>query len=69
MEKLHSESVQHYLGDVLINLGALCNLVGNETWNSLKLKHMKCVSQESDEELFAYWVSHFGKQSLVFTLI
>ena len=27
MEKLHSESVQHYLG-VLINLGALCNLHG-----------------------------------------
>ena len=34
MEKLHSESVQRYLGDVLINLGALWNLVGNETWNS-----------------------------------
>ena len=46
VEKLHSESVQHYLSGVLVNIGALCNLVGNETWNRLKLKHMKCESQE-----------------------
>ena len=70
MEKLHSEAVPHYfLGGVLVNLCALCNLVGNETWNSLKLKHMKCGSQQEDEELLAYWVSHIGKQSLVFILI
>ena len=35
VEKLHSESVQHYLNGVLINLGALFNMVGNQTWNSL----------------------------------
>ena len=69
VEKLHSESVQHYLNGVLINVGALCNLVGNQIWNSLKLKHSKCESQESDEELLAYWVSHLEKQSLVFILI
>jgi len=46
VEKLQSESVQHYLSGVLVNIGALCNLVGNETRNRLKLKHMKCESQE-----------------------
>ena len=46
VDKLRSDSVQHYLIGVLINLGALCNMVGNQTWNSLKLKHIKCVSQE-----------------------
>ena len=51
------------------NLGALCNLVGNQTWNSLKLKHIKCESRESDEELFAYWVDHIENQSVVFILI
>ena len=41
VKKLHSESVQHFLDGVLINIGALCNMVGKQTWNSLKLKHIK----------------------------
>ena len=53
VEKLHSERVLHFLNGVLINLGALCDMVGNQTWKRLKLKYIKCESQDSDEELFA----------------
>ena len=61
----------HYLDAVLINSGALCNLIDNQTWNSLKQKHMKCGSQESDWELFAYPLIHITleRPSLVFILI
>ena len=60
--KLHSEYVHHYLIGVLINVVELCYMVGNQTWNSLKLNAIKCASQETDEELSAYWVSYIGKQ-------
>ena len=39
VDKLHSESMQDYLlyiNGVLINLGALCNVVGNQTQSSPK---------------------------------
>ena len=46
-EKLHSESVQHYLlhkvEGVLINLGALCIMVGNLTRNSPKSQMRSCL--------------------------
>jgi len=41
VEKLHSEPAKHYLNGVLINLGALCNMVGNQRWNNLT--HQMCI--------------------------
>ena len=39
---------------VLIDSGASCNLIGCETWNNLKQKHIRSESKVSDKKLFAY---------------
>ena len=40
--------------DVLIDLGASCNVMGQQTWGLLKQKGIKCESRKSVKELFAY---------------
>ena len=40
--------------DVLIDSGATCNVMGQQTWETLKLKGIKCESRKSARELFAY---------------
>ena len=40
--------------DVLIDSGATCNVMGQQTWEFLKLKGIKCESRKSARELFAY---------------
>ena len=42
------------LDNVLIDSGALCNLIDYGTWNNLKQKHIKCESKASNKKLFAY---------------
>ncbi|XP_068758051.1 uncharacterized protein [Montipora capricornis] len=42
------------VSDVLIDSGATCNLVGQQTWEMLKLKGINCESRKSARELFAY---------------
>ena len=40
--------------DVLIDSGATCNVMGQQTWELLKQKGIKCESCKSARELFAY---------------
>ena len=40
--------------DVLIDSGATCNVMGQQTWETLKQKGIKCESRKSARELFAY---------------
>ena len=40
--------------DVLIDSGATCNVMGQQTWELLKQKGIKCESRKSARELFAY---------------
>ncbi|KAL9974552.1 hypothetical protein ACROYT_G011601 [Oculina patagonica] len=40
--------------DVLIDSGATCNVMGQQTWDLLKLKEIKCESRKAAKELFAY---------------
>ena len=40
--------------DVLIDSGATCNVMGQQTWDLLKLKGIKCESRKAAKELFAY---------------
>lgn len=40
--------------DVLIDSGATCNVMGQQTWELLKLKGIKCESRKAAKELFAY---------------
>ena len=40
--------------DVLIDVGASCNVMGQQTWELLKQKGIKCESPKSAKELFAY---------------
>lgn len=40
--------------DVLIDSGATCNVMGQQTWDLLKLKGIKCESRKSAKVLFAY---------------
>ena len=42
------------LPDVLIDSGATCNLIGQQTWNMLKKKGIKCESRKTARELYAY---------------
>ena len=42
------------VSDVLIDSGATCNVVGQQTWEMLKLKGINCESRKSARELFAY---------------
>ena len=42
------------VSDVLIDSGATCNVVGQQTWEMLKLKGINCESRMSARELFAY---------------
>ena len=42
------------LADVLIDSGATCNLMGQQTWCSLKAKGIQCESRNSAMVLFAY---------------
>ena len=39
---------------VLIDSGATCNVMGQQTWEMLKLEGIKCESRKSARELFAY---------------
>ena len=39
---------------VLIDSGASCNLMDKATWDVLKARNVKAVSQKSDKKLFAY---------------
>ena len=41
------------LPDVLIDSGATCNLIGQQTWNKLKKKGIKCESRKTARELYA----------------
>ena len=40
--------------DVLIDSGASCNVMGQQTWKLLKQKGINCESRKSAKELFAY---------------
>ena len=40
--------------DVLIDSGATCNVMGQQTWELLKQQGIKCESRKSARELFAY---------------
>lgn len=40
--------------DVLIDSGASCNVMGQQTWELLKQKGINCESRKSAKELFAY---------------
>ncbi|KAL9966531.1 hypothetical protein ACROYT_G024619 [Oculina patagonica] len=40
--------------DVLIDSGATCNVMGQQTWDLLKPKGIKCESRKAAKELFAY---------------
>ena len=40
--------------EVLIDSGATCNVMGQQTWETLKLKGIKCEPCKSARELFAY---------------
>ena len=40
--------------DVLIDLGASCNVMGQQTWGLLKQKGIKRQSRKSVKDLFAY---------------
>ena len=42
------------VSDVLIDSGTTCNMVGQQTWEMLKLKGISCESRKSARELFAY---------------
>ena len=42
------------LPDVLIDSGATCNFSGQQTWNMLKKKGIKCESRKTARELYAY---------------
>ena len=42
------------LADVLIDSGATCNLMGQQTWGWLKAKGIQCESRYSAKVLFAY---------------
>ena len=42
------------VSDVLIDSGATCNVVGQQTWEMLKLKGTNCESRKSARERFAY---------------
>lgn len=42
------------VSDVLIDSGATCNMMGQQTWEMLKLKGINCESYKSARELFAY---------------
>ena len=42
------------LPDVLIDSGATCNLIGQQTWNMLKKKGIKCESRKTARELYTY---------------
>ena len=42
------------VSDVLIDSGATCNMVGQQTWEMLKRKGINCESLKSARELFAY---------------
>ena len=39
---------------VLIDSGATCNMMGQQTWEMLKLKGIKCESRKSARQLFSY---------------
>ena len=40
--------------DVVINSGAAYNVMGQQTWQMLKVNGIKCESRKSARELFAY---------------
>ena len=40
--------------DVLIDSGATCNVIGQQTWDLLKLNGIECESRKSARVLFAY---------------
>ena len=42
------------LPDVLIDSGATCNLIGQQTWNMLKKEGIKCESRKTARELYPY---------------
>ena len=42
------------LSNVLIDSGATCNLMGQQTWNWLKASCIQCESRRSAKVLFAY---------------
>ena len=42
------------VSDVLIDSGATCNVMGQQTWEMLKLKGINCESRKSAREHFAY---------------
>ena len=63
--QLNSLMIARYIGnsghwwcgcnDVLIDLmGASCNVMGQQTWELLKQRGIKCESRKSAKELFAY---------------
>ena len=62
------------VSDVLIDSGATCNVVGQHTWEMLKLKGIKCELHKLARQLFAYgaegyWVVKSRKFSISFTLV
>ena len=63
--QLNSLMIVRYIGnaghwwsgcnDVLIDLmGASCNVMGQQTWELLKQRRIKCESRKSAKELFGY---------------
>ncbi|XP_078309584.1 uncharacterized protein LOC144617972 [Crassostrea virginica] len=59
------------VGDVDLNMiidsGAICNIMGMPLWNSLKENHINCVSSKVDKQLFAYGSQEPLKVAGIFT--